>query len=67
VNLGLLDTLTNAAPPAVLLAVAMCTDLALIAVTVVVASLHPDPAHREATRKVLDLLFVMVRHRKSRR
>lgn len=56
------DTISTATRgPVVVLVVAMCIYLALVAVVTLVASLHPDADRREDARKVLDLLLTAAR------
>jgi hypothetical protein len=58
------DTLSAAAPTAGL-AAAACTYLAMIALTTVVAALHPEAERRADARKVLDLLLAPARRRRK--
>ena len=51
-----LDIVSTAGQSTTLLTVAICTYLSLIAMTAVVATLHPDPAYRADDRQTLALL-----------
>jgi hypothetical protein len=56
------DTVSTATrAPVVILVVAVCIYLALVAIVTMVALLHPEADRREDARKVLDLLLAAAR------